>query len=470
MARINPTTGQCCTGVTQVVAVDGVTPSGLIGSTALGPSWFNDHTLVYVQNTSTLPFLQYYDLDTDTMSAADTVGHGGANELRANGELWAAYKSVGGTRTSIGLILPSSSITDVEPDGSFMVVQSVILSQGLVIYDNAGTILQNFSVTLTNSGAHYRSDTVSYKDAAGWHLLNATTGAVIPFAPQTGDVLEIWPVDVDGTLWIAEFGVLGLTVRKPTSNLAYPIAPADPNPFYIDARSFQAGKIRLAWSSGAGEANTSLRTADLTLDTGGFTSGTTASGSLVLTAEDPVTMQTIAVGASTNSALLTVLNTPITQMREPKAGWLTPQWVKAFNDLFKWAAAPFNFSFGGTGILPPANGGTGTNTGLSELDADNLTSGTVPVGRLGNVEQVGYWSPLCAGTDYNFAELVAQCGYWSPLMTGPDAATSELVLTAEGDTVSVWTELVSGPMMPPIQTDGDGATIATWNPTAEVSG
>ncbi len=121
-------------------------------------------------------------------------------------------------------------------------------------------------------------------------------------------------------------------------------------------------------------------------------------------------------------------------------------------------------STGTTGVVPPANGGTGTTTGLTVLNGGNII-GIIPPGPLVNVPNVGYWTLMTAGPTLVLEQIIAQAGSWSPLMSGPDAATSELVLTADGDTIAVFTPSGNATYLPPFVDDGSGAPIAVFMPT-----
>ena len=83
------------------------------------------------------------------------------------------------------------------------------------------------------------------------------------------------------------------------------------------------------------------------------------------------------------------------------------------------AVAPANLSQA-TGVLPPANGGTGGTSGLTVLDGGNILPGTIP----------------CSAIQADC--LTALSGSWIPLVTGSEPP----VFVTDGSGVLI---LVAGP-------------------------
>jgi hypothetical protein len=157
----------------------------------------------------------------------------------------------------------------------------------------------------------------------------------------------------------------------------------DPGPQTInsDIVEISSGVVRVVWSTTLGEEPPNLRMAELNLGNGqvryaqvvgsAFVFGTFSTLTQVPT---PVQI----VGGSTGSQLQAAVNHPVTDPRT--GGRITLPWEGYLRDLDRRITGGIPAS-SITGVLQPSQGGTGQQSGVTDLDAGNLTMGTVPQAR-----------------------------------------------------------------------------------------
>lgn len=472
MPKLNASTGESVMGLTTLISVDGVTPAALVGTQALGGHWFQEagRVLVYQQEQPAGTFfLQTLDLDTSVLTTVSPIG---TTAMSAGGNVWAAFSS-GGVRTSIPGVGPFTvaGLCEVSTAGQIATVTN-INTGGLTVYDNTGArIWATSTVVSGNFPQRLRSNLMSWRAGTDeWQIVNIATNTPIPWQRQTAVVFALCTVTLaSGAIYVLELTeatptTQNLWLRAVGANLAYLVA-AGQFVFQPDVIERSPGVVRLAWSTTGAEGPTSLRVADVTLASGGLSTGTTASGSLVFTAQPSLSLQPVAVSPYAQGTGGTQLSMHADPWVDLKTGQLKTTWAEPWvRRVSAGLAAGTNLATNVTGVLDPAHGGTGVTTGLTVLIANNLV-GIVPAETLANVQQVGYWSPITAGNRLNLADVIAQAGSWSPLMTGPDAATSALVLTAAGDTIAVFEQTTNGPWLPNLVVDSLHDVDVAYTPT-----
>jgi hypothetical protein len=211
-----------------------------------------------------------------------------------------------------------------------------------------------------------------------WQLRDLDDGSVVNFTPRVTGVIETVPIALaDGSVWVLErTGDDTLTFRGAAQNQGYVISSSIAyNPDVIE---LSAGVVRIGWSSSPAEAPTNLRMADLTLGSGANTQWTSATGTLVSSTGTPISGTTAMAtsGGTSGRELLALLNHPFTKPNH----YLTPEWQKALNKLFRNDAEPIDLNSSEvTGVLQPENGGTGGGSGTSIINGANILAGTTPL-------------------------------------------------------------------------------------------
>jgi hypothetical protein len=379
------------------ISIDGVVPASLSGATGGGWGWLDDTTCAGQADLGTGYLLRQLVLP-NTLTTLDATATGttdAAQNFRAGGSEWAAWMSGGvlkGTRsatvpftggTTVGTctVLSLTGLGDIDETGRVYVIQSFSTDTGIVAYAGSGARLWTSSTSVLdgNNRLRAKNGSVAYQDTtSAWHLANATTGVLQPFAPRTDEVVAAMvPVLISGTIYVVELTNTQLTIRPATSGMGFVLATSA-NLFNPDAVSLSAGTVRVGWSVTTGENPTDLRLVDLTIASGTNSTGTTASGSLVITPGTALGGGSFAIGPvegqSSSIALQTVLHHPVV---DPKTGLrMTQPWAAAMQGAFSAAGGAVNVNRL-QGVVPPAQGGTGVTTGLTVLNGGNLIPETV---------------------------------------------------------------------------------------------
>lgn len=374
--------GAALSGTTEL-AVNGVVPSTLVGINAGNPQPYSPTHAIFQNVTagSVLQTLRYSD------SVLTTVSSQGQNFLGAgNSVYYAALPPVVRTNvTGLGPFNPAG-LGDVSLQGIGVVITEDV---GFKVYSAAGALLSSITAVLSGD-LRCRDGLVAYPiDVNGdnaW-TLRTTAGVIQPLRYQAATLLMI-PLVVGGVTWVVEYvNDVGLYVRRATEAQGFLLPATANNAFNADAVALSSTQIRVVASSGAGELPTEVRVFDVTVANGTFQSGVTSSGSLVFTSQPALTPKavTIAGGSASGSgadAITGAYRWPIADPTSDPPFRITPAWYQAFLKVARVALGPIDLSSARTtGVLDPDNGGTGTDTGLSELDADNLTTGLVPQAR-----------------------------------------------------------------------------------------
>ncbi len=345
-------------------SIDGATPAGLVG--ILGNADWFDATTVFGQDGSDC---QFYDTGTDTQSLAVA---GGANETWAGGGVWQRWLGGSGVLESNGLTLPMAGAATVDRAGTSAVIIDRANGFGIRTYNAAGTALTSISAMPTVlEFTRCRDNVVSYIDDAGWHLVNATTGAVLPFAARTAEV-NFMTTATSGTrrMVLERDATDQLTLRQATAAQGFLIATGA-NLFNPDLVFLTSTTVRVAYSTGAGELASELVLWDINLNTGANQKATIVSGAPVFVNQPTLTLTQLPASAVPGSGGPQVaalyqqpLVAPSNRMR------IDDKWYRALiNDLR--GIGTVNLA-NATGILGQENGGTGTTTGLTDLSPTSM--------------------------------------------------------------------------------------------------
>jgi len=384
--RLSPLTGKAVMGIgSTAISINGVVPPALIGGLGGGWGWLDDDTLGGQFDSGGGNFLAQYVVSTDTLSVLDPTPSGvtdAAQAFAAGNSKWAAFLSGGalkGVRSNILARLPQAGLGDVDEDGRLVVVQLASADNGIVSYASSGAKLATIAVQ-TFSGIRAKSGVITNRNTTGeWHIRSIVTGVLQPFAPRTDEVVAgMVPIEISGVLYVVELTATKLTIRPAMSSNGFVLATS-PNLFGPDAVSLSAGTVRVGWSVTTGEAPTDLRLIDLTISNATNSTGTTSGGSLVITPQSALSGAAFPTGAVEGQtsviSLQTVQHQPLIQ---PNSGNRIDQvWLSALQRGMNAAGAGPNVS-GASGVLQPPNGGTGTTTGLTVLNGQNLIPLSVP--------------------------------------------------------------------------------------------
>ncbi len=351
--------GSAVTGVAGTqAAINGTTPAGLVGMIG-GCDWLSTTEIFGQDGTD----CQIYDVDTDTQSLALA---GGANETWAGGGVWQRW-GTGGVIESNGLTLPAAGAATVDRAGRSAVIIDRSMGFGIRTYNASGTALTSISANpLVLEFVRCRDNVVSWADDAGWHLVNATTGAVVPFAQRTSPVNFLTTATSGSRLMVLERDDSGqLTVRQAAAAQGYVVATGA-NLFGPDFVFISANTVRIAYSTGAGELASELVLIDLNLNTGANTKATIVSGAPVYVAQPNVPVTSLpasAVPGSGGPQVAALYQQPL--ISTSNRNRIDDKWYRALiNDLR--GIGTVNLA-NATGVLPAADGGTGVTTGLTVI-------------------------------------------------------------------------------------------------------
>jgi len=272
-----------------------------------------------------------------------------------------------------------AGLGDIDALGRLAVVQNFAHDNGIVSYAANGSTLATVSTHVLDASGRLRTSggTIAYQETvSAWHLRSIADGTLQSFAPRTDQlIVATVPVSISGTMWVVELSTTQLTLRPATSSNGY-VLSTSANIFNPDAVSLSAGTVRVGWSITTAEGPTALRLADVTVTSGGFVSGSTSGGSLVLTPEPDLPGSNIPVGPVEGGTSLA--------RKQPRHAAKLDAWngtrglaayQRWWEEVAEQAASPANLSQA-TGMLSTANGGTGTTTGLSVLDGTNVIQDT----------------------------------------------------------------------------------------------
>jgi hypothetical protein len=383
--RLSPTTGKGLMGQGGgTISIDGVIPASLAGYTGGGWDWLDDDTCGGQAFIGGLWHLKQLVVSTDTLTDLDAITSASdvAQQFRAGNGNWARFVAGGGIHSSasLGLTLPLAALGDIDTQGRVAVIQNYAADNGIITYAANGATLQTISTSVLagTQRMRARSGAVAYQETNGhWHLRDIVTGALMAFAPRTdATVATMVPVSISGTMWVVELTTTDLTIRPATAGSGY-VLETSPSLFFPDAVSLSAGTVRVGWSVTSGEGRFNMRLADLVTTDGSLSTGTTSSGTLVITPTDPVTPSTLPVGPVEGGSLAGKLQPRYALKSEAFVGGEDGKRIYQ-----RWWEEIADQAFSGpnlgqsTGILPADQGGTGMTTGLSVLNGGNVIADT----------------------------------------------------------------------------------------------
>jgi hypothetical protein len=192
--------------------------------------------------------------------------------------------------------------------------------------------------------------------------------------------------------------------------------------------------------------------ADVTLATGGLTTWSTSTGSLVSTVQPDISFSAFPVGPVEGSDFFTSINLPQHQQVLRQNGLIDPIWLAALQDGANAGIGMIDVNRL-QGVVPPELGGTGVTTGLTVLDGQNIIDGSLPISAIedqpesillgrGEGSGAGPVQDITLGAGLLMTGTVLSSvsspmgGYWSPLTDG-DLTEPELIF-ALGDAIMVF--------------------------------
>lgn len=372
------------------VWIDGVDVACLVGHTAAvttGAAWIDTDDFALQTNIFVPLGLTKVKVSTNTATSIDSLG---TSKVAAGNGVVAAFlqDGVSGVRWPLGgpATHPLGALGDVSPQGLSAIIQNYSAGTGVLTFAAGGSQLSSTSVTLAAGSEIRAKDGIfAYRDAVGTHLRSLTNGTLQSYAPRTGDItFQCIPITVSGQTWVVEAvgaGVSTLSIRPTTSSNGFILATGDT--FSVDA-VVVGSEVWIGWSTTSGELKTNLRIAALTVGTGGLRTGTTASGSLVFTTQSPLTQSAFTIGPVEGGGTRNAALQPRYALKDDAfvgGGDGKRIYQKWWDQTATQAAAPPNLSQG-TGTVDPAHGGTGTTTGLTVLDGQNIIAASEPLSAL----------------------------------------------------------------------------------------
>lgn len=367
------------------IYIDGIAVPSLAAASAGAFIWSTDDLIGGNANTGGGFQLFKVVVSTDTLTQIDAAG--GATLTAGGGGIFLAYLTGSGVRTTVGGFgpFPLAALGDADLAGVSALIQNFASGTGVVTFSAAGSALSTTSITLAG-GSEIRAKTglYAYRDAAGTHLRSLSAGASLQsYAPRTGDItFQCIPFVLGGVTYVVEAvgaGTSTLSLRPATSSTGFLITTGDT--FNIDVCSPSAGVLRVGWCVNSGETQTSLRMADITLATGGLTTWSTSTGTLVSSAQTPLPASPFTVGP-VEGGTLTQDPQPRKALLSDGSGFTGPDGARVYQQWWDQIAGQAFAAPNASqiqGVVDPAHGGTGVTTGLTVLNGGNVLPGTLPI-------------------------------------------------------------------------------------------
>jgi hypothetical protein len=418
-------------------SINGSTPAGLTG--LLGNCDWLSNTELFGQDGSDC---FTYDVGTDTQSL---VAAGGANETWAGGGVWQRWGSYGLDQSN-GVTSTVGGAATVSRSGVSAITIDRSLGFGIRTYSAAGSVLTSISCNPTVlEFTRCRDGVVSFIDANGWHLVNATTGAVLPFAARTTTVNFMTTATSGSNRLVLERDDDGqLTLRGATQNTGYVVATGA-NLFGPDFVILTWPNVRIAYSTGAGELASELVLINLNFANGVMSKATIVSGAPVYVNQPTLQKQSLPASGGSVGATRFLAGVYQQPMVAPQnAMRITPVWYRALLAMLGELQGPIDLSDPSqvTGVLPPEDGGTGVTTGLTvisptsvQFSDEDLLLGRGDGNGGGDGEEITLGAGLqMVGTVLDVTGI--EPGYWS-ILTNGDPVSPEIIF-ADGDVVSIF--------------------------------
>ena len=223
---------------------------------SFGVYWKTNNVIVFGAPTGGLAT---YDLWTGERLAVNVHG---ANDLRAGGDVWAAWLDHYGLFSSTGFFNPDAGLMDVGPDGAIGFVPVRQAGVGIHVREVTEEIWQ------LTTGIVAELQLLGNRRAI-WRDFNYQINVHnVPPCIQVSGCYFPHAVDMNGEWWIMYFSPeYGLVLHPFNSTIGYIIQGPTLNAFNPDAVKFQNNTIRVAWSTTAGEGPNDYRFIDINIAT-----------------------------------------------------------------------------------------------------------------------------------------------------------------------------------------------------------
>lgn len=315
-----------------ITSVMGATPAPLVGSQGGNWDWLADNIIA---GQASIPaenggawYCYSVNLDDDTVTL---LAASGATFFAAGGGNW--MKQFGGVQTNIPGIesLPIAGQGSISREGILAINTQYDSAAGVSVYSAVGALLQQISVTLFGYGAAWircRGGLLSFPTASGFPLLSAATAQPITGYVQQVGISKLVPVLFGTTPVVVEYnGDASTWSLRRADQATGLVVDSSGTPVYNMDAVAKDGKIRLAWSTGEGEAPGDLVLLDVDTSTGETQRGT-VSGSTVVWAAGP-TLQ----GTTFNMTSAGKTYPPWQHPISDKNGKTTRPWQEYFSTL-----------------------------------------------------------------------------------------------------------------------------------------
>ena len=241
-----------------IAGIQGSVDGNLIPG-SFGPYWLDNQNVVCINNTDV--GIALYNPSTGIKVPVDNRA---ANELAANGNVWAAWLVNYGLYASTGLYLPWAGLLDVGPDGA---IGYIVDRQNDI--SGCNTIEMNGEVwqispnpiaelqLLGNHQAIWRDFNFNFQ------TINITQPITLPGAKWHPHAIFI-----QGEWWVSYFSAFfGLVLHPFNSTVGYLIEPSSNFIFHPDMVSISNDVIRIAWSVTGGEGANDYHVVDTNIIT-----------------------------------------------------------------------------------------------------------------------------------------------------------------------------------------------------------
>lgn len=250
-------------------SINGAVVPSLATAGGAGGDWLTDNIIITPTNLGLGDGLNLYQVivSTDTRSV---VAANGANFIKAGGGVYERLL-FGSVLTNVVALptLPGAGTGWVDWDGTWCVVTAYGTSSGITVYDEAGVLVQQVDAVLTGP-VRLRDGWLAYATILGWVIVDGATGAALPNYVRLQNITNMIPMVAGSSVLVVEYdaSVPQFTLRKATSSTGLVIAVASYTMFNVDAVVMSDGRVRVAWSTGAGELPNELVVLDIDTETG----------------------------------------------------------------------------------------------------------------------------------------------------------------------------------------------------------
>lgn len=209
-----------------------------------GPYWIQDDHVVCIHNSDVGIWL--YKPSTGDRALLDSRA---ANELAADGNVWAAWLAGFGLYSSTGIHFPSAGLMDVGPNGAIGYIPDRATDNGVEVIEVNGEI---WNLTL---------QPVAELNLVGNHQavwrdfnFNFNTHDLPPITTIPGMKWHPHAILVDGDWWISYLSLMaGLVLHPFNSTVGYRLVPYSDFIFHPDSVALNSNLVKTVWSKTQGE-------------------------------------------------------------------------------------------------------------------------------------------------------------------------------------------------------------------------